>query len=105
MAETLEKLVSEEDIRTFHEDGAVCLRNVLSREWLDLVAHGFEQAVASPGVFSKATVRKAPPDTIPITGCSTDLTRSIDFFSKARWRRFRQKFSALRGSIFTMSIY
>ena len=54
MAETLEKLVSEEDIRTFHEDGAVCLRNVLSREWLDLVAHGFEQAVASPGVFSKS---------------------------------------------------
>ena len=76
MAETLEKLVSEEDIRTFHEDGAVCLRNVLSREWLDLVAHGFEQAVASPGVFSKSY----GPRTLRKTFTGTSLYFSIQHF-------------------------
>jgi len=54
VAETLERVVSEDDIRTFHEEGAVCLRGILSREWLDILAEGFEQAVASPGPFSKS---------------------------------------------------
>ena len=54
MDETLERVISEDDIRTFHEEGAVCLRGVLSREWLDTLAEGFEQAVASPGPFSKS---------------------------------------------------
>jgi ectoine hydroxylase-related dioxygenase (phytanoyl-CoA dioxygenase family) len=46
-------LVSEEDIRTYHEDGAVCLRGVLSQKWLDTLADGFDQAVAAPGRFAK----------------------------------------------------
>ena len=54
MTETLDRIISDNDIRTFHEDGAVCLRGFLSQEWLDLIAEGFEQAVASPGQFSKS---------------------------------------------------
>jgi len=54
MAKTLEKLVSDAETHTFHEDGAVCVRNVLSPEWLAIVAEGFDQAVASPGQYSKS---------------------------------------------------
>ena len=44
--DSTDNLVSEEDIRIFHEDGAVCLRAFLSQEWLDTVAEGFDQAAA-----------------------------------------------------------
>ena len=54
MTETLERLVSEKDIETFHADGAVRLRGVLSQDWLDVLTDGFEQAVAAPGQFSKS---------------------------------------------------
>ena len=53
MADTIEKLVAEKDIRTYHEDGAVRLRNVISDAWLEVLAEGFEQAVTSPGKFAK----------------------------------------------------
>ena len=54
MSETLERLVGDEDIEAFHKDGAIRLRGILSEDWLDLLAKGFEQAVASPGEFSKS---------------------------------------------------
>jgi ectoine hydroxylase-related dioxygenase (phytanoyl-CoA dioxygenase family) len=54
MASTLNYLVSKEQIETFHTEGAVCLRGVLTRDWLDALAGGFEEAVASPGQFSKS---------------------------------------------------
>jgi ectoine hydroxylase-related dioxygenase (phytanoyl-CoA dioxygenase family) len=54
MAETQERLVSDEDVKAFHEDGAIRLRGILSQDWLDVLAEGFDQAVASPGEFSKS---------------------------------------------------
>ena len=54
MVETLKRLVSKEEISTFHNEGAVRIRGVLSQEWLDILAEGFDQAVASPGKFSKS---------------------------------------------------
>lgn len=54
MADTLERLVSEEDVETFHAEGAVRLRSVLSQDWLDVLTDGFEQALAAPGQFSKS---------------------------------------------------
>ena len=54
MADTIERIVSDEDVRKFHEDGAIRLRGALSQEWLDLLSDGFEQAVASPGKLSKS---------------------------------------------------
>ena len=54
MVETLERLVSKEEISTFHNEGAVRICGALSQEWLDILAEGFDQAVASPGKFSKS---------------------------------------------------
>ena len=54
MADTLERLVSDEDIRRFHEDGAVLLRGVVGKDWLDLLAEGVEQAVAHPSRYAKS---------------------------------------------------
>jgi ectoine hydroxylase-related dioxygenase (phytanoyl-CoA dioxygenase family) len=54
MASVIDRLASDEEIRTFHEDGAVRIRNVISREWLDIVAEGFAQAMASPSKYAKS---------------------------------------------------
>ncbi len=54
MAETTTAAVTQDDIRTFHEDGALCLRGVISPEWQKILERGFDQAVAAPGPFSKS---------------------------------------------------
>ncbi len=53
MVETLEPLVSKEEISTFHNEGAVRIRGALSQEWLDILAEGFDQAVESPEIAIK----------------------------------------------------
>ena len=53
MAETLDRLASREEVRVFHEDGAVRVRNVIDRHWLDVLGGAFDEAVAAPGEFSK----------------------------------------------------
>ena len=45
--------ISDADIRTYREDGAVRLRGVIDTGWLDLLAEGVEQARAAPGRYAK----------------------------------------------------
>lgn len=45
--------VSDTDIRTYREDGVVCLRGVFDRSWLDDLAGGFDQVRAAPGPNAK----------------------------------------------------
>lgn len=54
MATTTDRLVTDEEIRTYHEDGAVRIRNVISPEWLKVLAEGFEQALHNPSKFAKS---------------------------------------------------
>jgi ectoine hydroxylase-related dioxygenase (phytanoyl-CoA dioxygenase family) len=53
MSEVKTKLVSDEEIRTLREDGVVALRGVFDVSWIELLRGGFEDAMASPGPFSK----------------------------------------------------
>ena len=41
--------ISQEDIKTYQEDGVVCLRGVFDNYWLDLVSVGIEAALKTPG--------------------------------------------------------
>ena len=41
------------EIAAYERDGAVCLRGVFTREWLDLLARGVERNLAEPGPFAK----------------------------------------------------
>ena len=50
---TLARLVTENEIRTFHEDGAVRIRNVIEPSWLARLETAFEQAISSPGPYAK----------------------------------------------------
>ena len=43
--------VSEADIKAYQEDGAVLLKNVISRDWLDRVAAAIERDIVEPGPF------------------------------------------------------
>lgn len=54
MTRTTDRLVSDDDIRSFHEDGAVLIRGVISQDWLDRLADAFVDAVASPGKYAKS---------------------------------------------------
>ncbi|MCZ6695150.1 MAG: phytanoyl-CoA dioxygenase family protein [Acidobacteria bacterium] len=42
------KLVKDEEIEMFERDGAVCLRSMFKRHWLDSLARGVERNMADP---------------------------------------------------------
>jgi len=46
-------LVTNDQIRRFQRDGAVCLRRVFSEFWLETVAQGVQRNLANPGPFSE----------------------------------------------------
>ena len=41
--------ISPEQISTFAHDGAVCLRGLFKKEWLEQLARGLEKNLADPG--------------------------------------------------------
>ena len=45
--------LSEETIREYRKNGAVCLRNVFSKEWLEVVQKGIEKNMTNPGPNSE----------------------------------------------------
>jgi ectoine hydroxylase-related dioxygenase (phytanoyl-CoA dioxygenase family) len=51
-AEPLRRM-TEEEIATFHRDGAILVKGVLSSEWVDLVREGTDAAIEQPDVMSE----------------------------------------------------
>ena len=45
--------LSPNDLAAFARDGAVCLRGVFDRRWLEMVAHGVEREMAAPCGIAK----------------------------------------------------
>lgn len=41
--------IDEKTIEEYQENGAICLRNVFSKEWREMVAKGIEKNLAEPG--------------------------------------------------------
>ncbi len=44
----LNKKLSEADVKAFHEDGVVCLRNVFSETWVQKAAIGIQKNLDNP---------------------------------------------------------
>jgi len=44
--------ITSQEIHDFHRDGAVLVKNVLAPAWLELVAQGLDDAIATPDVMS-----------------------------------------------------
>ncbi len=42
-------MITEEQIEAFDRDGAICLRGIFDRNWLDMLADGVEQNFKDPG--------------------------------------------------------
>lgn len=48
------RAVTKEELRTFREDGVVCLRGALDSEWIALMTAALEEVLADPGPQGKA---------------------------------------------------
>ena len=44
-----ERPITQEEIDAFHRDGAVLIQGVLSKEWIELLAEGLDEAFYNPG--------------------------------------------------------
>ena len=53
MSDVRTTLVSDDEIRTLSEDGAVALRGVFDAAWIETLRDGVDDTMASPGPFSK----------------------------------------------------
>ena len=53
--------VTAADIETFESDGAVCLRRMFDRAWLDLLVPGIERAMATSGPYSRRQTLEGEP--------------------------------------------
>ena len=47
----MSNLVSEADIQSFHEDGAIAVRGVVDAHWLDVLAQSIEADIENPGPY------------------------------------------------------
>jgi len=50
--------VTEEQINTFYQDGAILLKNVFSEEWVEKVKTGIEKNLANPSQYSEKLALK-----------------------------------------------
>ncbi|MGE0723554.1 MAG: phytanoyl-CoA dioxygenase family protein [Alphaproteobacteria bacterium] len=53
--------LTDDDIRAFREDGAVCLRGVMPEHWLEVLAAGVERNMREPGQFGKRYTPEGKP--------------------------------------------
>jgi hypothetical protein len=56
--------VSKEEIQSFQENGAVCLRGKFSLEWLEKIKRGIPNVFANPGPFSEKLAHQDDPKCI-----------------------------------------
>lgn len=66
--------IDEKTIEEYQENGAVCLRNVFSKEWLDIIEMGIEKNLASPGPLGEKL--------------KGDKTDAYYFDDLCNWQRF-----------------
>ncbi len=69
--------VTTEEIESFHRDGAVLVKGVLSDEWVSLIARGLDYADAHPDGMSEGVEQPLRIDQFPAAR-SPDLRRAID---------------------------
>jgi ectoine hydroxylase-related dioxygenase (phytanoyl-CoA dioxygenase family) len=53
--------ISEDEIRAYERDGAVCLRGLFPAEWLDFMADAVTDAIAKPGPHAEDYTRQGDP--------------------------------------------
>ena len=71
------RAITDDEVTTFHRDGAVLLRGILPREWVETVADGLDEAVASPGNLAGKVGPRLHVDQFPAAH-SPALRRIID---------------------------
>jgi ectoine hydroxylase-related dioxygenase (phytanoyl-CoA dioxygenase family) len=74
---TPERALSEERIEAFHRDGAILIKAVLSKEWIEVLAKGLDAAIAEPDALSGIVGRELRVDQFPASR-SADLRRIVE---------------------------
>ena len=54
-------MIGDADVEAYERDGAVCLRGVISRAWLEKLAHGVERNLREPGPMAKRYTKEGRP--------------------------------------------
>ena len=68
--------IEQQTIDAFHRDGAVLIRGILSREWLDLIESGLEWAESNPNGMSAGVNLPLRIDQFPASQ-SKDLAQAM----------------------------
>jgi len=53
--------ISDEDIRRYREDGAVCLRGLFSRDWIERLGRAIDDDMATPGPMKRINTPEGKP--------------------------------------------
>ena len=53
--------ITEEDVARFGEDGAICVRNVLDREWCERMNAAVERLLLKPGKRAREATKAGDP--------------------------------------------
>ncbi len=56
-----EHLVSDDDVARFREDGAICVRKVLDREWCERMNRAVERLLLNPGSRAREATKAGDP--------------------------------------------
>jgi ectoine hydroxylase-related dioxygenase (phytanoyl-CoA dioxygenase family) len=69
--------ITETEIEAFHRDGAVLIKDVLAREWVDVLRDGLDTALAEPDQMSGLAGRELRVDQFPASR-SQGLRRIVE---------------------------
>ena len=76
-------IMTDDEIAKYKEDGVVCLRNCISREWLEMVGAASKILEASPGPMAEHITAESGP----VTEYFTDLEMAQRLPSFERFAR------------------
>ena len=51
-AAPLKRTITDEEIQQYRRDGVVCLRDILTSEWIDTIRAGIEEQREQPGPYA-----------------------------------------------------
>jgi len=69
--------IETHEVEAFHRDGALLLRGLLSREWIDVLSEGLDEAIAKPNALSSGVDTSLRTDQFP-AAYSRGLRRIAD---------------------------
>jgi ectoine hydroxylase-related dioxygenase (phytanoyl-CoA dioxygenase family) len=69
--------VTEDEIKSYHRDGAVLIKGVLGKEWIDLIASGLDEIYKTPGAMSTVLTTQSYEGAVVVDQCAASRNDKI----------------------------